>query len=275
MRLFLVPISTKRAFIYCRAPTALKAGYVDRITNKAAETWAKWERAEKGWKKHLVSYGHVILQRIPYEEWGLKSIPPLNVSREIQEAQQQKKIDVMFPGNAIKAENVLDVLRKLGTERQELHRSKMWWCIGLSPLTAPIAIIPLIPNLPFFYLMYRAWSHWRALSGSKHLIHLLDLNLINLHAFPELENFYSSRIAKAKSAKKNGKVYESKEEPVTKNDKESSHEQLLLAMEDGQELGKILETPGIAIEVERAVLQVGQKLNGDEEKDTNQGKKSS
>lgn len=143
MRFFLVPISTKRAFIYCRPPKTIKAGYVDRATNKAAETWAKWEKAEKGWKKQLVSYGQVILQRIPYEEWGLKSIPPLNQSRQIQEAQQKQKIDVMFPKNAIKSEDVLGILRKLGTERQELHRRKMWWCIGIAPLTAPIAIIPV------------------------------------------------------------------------------------------------------------------------------------
>lgn len=143
MRFFLVPISTKRAFIYCRPPKTLKTGYVDRLTNKAAETWAKWESAEKGWQKRLVTYGHVILQRIPYEEWGLKSIPPLNVSREIQEAHQKEKIDVMFPRNAIKPQDVPDVLRKLGTERQDLHRRRMWWCLGIAPLTAPVAIIPV------------------------------------------------------------------------------------------------------------------------------------
>lgn len=148
MRLFLVPISTRRAFVYCRpSPTALTTGYLDRITNKAAETWASWEAAERGWKKKLVTYGHVVLQRIPYEEWGLKSIPPLNTQRQIEEASPaaklQKPVDVMFPGNAIKQESVLGVLRTLGTERQDLHRRRMWWCIGIAPLTAPIAILPV------------------------------------------------------------------------------------------------------------------------------------
>ena len=143
MRFFLVPISTKRAFVYCRAPKTIKTGYLDRATTKAADLWASWEKADKGWKKQLVSYGHVILQRIPYEEWGLKSIPPLNESRQIQEAQQKQKIDVMFPKNAIKSDAVLGILRQLGTERQELHRRRMLWCIGIAPLTAPIAIIPV------------------------------------------------------------------------------------------------------------------------------------
>ncbi|EED21568.1 conserved hypothetical protein [Talaromyces stipitatus ATCC 10500] len=276
MRFFLVPISTKRAFIYCRPPKTVNTGYVDRATNKAAEIWANWEKSEKGWKKQLVNYGHVILQRIPYEEWGLKSIPPLNASREIQEAQQKQKMDVMYPKNAIKSEDVFGILRKLGTERQELHRRRMWWCIGIAPLTAPIAIIPLVPNIPFFYLVYRAWSHWRAWSGSKHLIHLLDLNLINPHAFPELENFYATRLSKngvpayqEKDNINNSNEHTNKDaETNTSTSKADAptDERLLLEMKDGKELGEILETPAIAIEVERAVLQVGQKLKLEEEK---------
>lgn len=116
---------------------------MDRATTKAADLWASWENAEKGWKKQLVSYGHIILQRISYEEWGLKSISPLNESRQIQEAHQEQKIDVMFPKNVIKSDDVLGTLSKLGTERQELHRRKMWWCIGIAPVTAPVAISPV------------------------------------------------------------------------------------------------------------------------------------
>jgi hypothetical protein len=143
MRLFLVPISTRRAFVYCRSPKALKTSWLDRITNKASETWEGWEKADKGWRKTLVSYGHVVLQRIDYEEWGLKSIPPLSAQRQIEETRERQPVDVVFPGNAIKADKVLDILRKLGTERQDHHRRKMWWSIGLCPVTAPIAILPV------------------------------------------------------------------------------------------------------------------------------------
>lgn len=143
MRLFLVPISTRRAFVYCRSPNILNASFLDKITAKAAETWEKWERADKGWKKTLVSYGHVVLQRIPYEEWGLKSIPPLSAQRQIEETRERKPVDVVFPRNVIKPENVLGILSRLGTERQDHHRRKLWWSIGLAPLTLPIAVIPL------------------------------------------------------------------------------------------------------------------------------------
>lgn len=148
-----------------------------------------------------------------------------------------------------------------------------------------------VPNVPFFYLVYRAWSHWRgksdfpsvdnclltviiAWSGSKHLIHLLDLNLISPHAFPELENFYATRLQKngvpghqmKSSNTTKGTNTNDEKTASTPQDEAPAAERLLLEMKDGEELGKILETPAIAIEVERAVLQVGQKLKLDEEK---------
>lgn len=55
-------------------------------------------------------------------------------------------------------------------------------------------------------------------------------------------------------------------ETAAPKDEAAAEERLLLEVKDGEELGKILETPAIAIEVERAVLQVGQKLKLDEEK---------
>jgi hypothetical protein len=144
MRLFLIPISTKRAFVYC-PPGKLtqKPSILDRVTSKAAKTWEKWERADKGWRKKLVAYGNVILQRIPYQEWGLKSIPPYNTWRQFQQVLGKKEVEVVYPGNAIKSERVFDVLRTLGTERQEHHRKKMWWSFLIAPLTAPIALIPV------------------------------------------------------------------------------------------------------------------------------------
>jgi len=146
MRLFLVPISTRRALIYSQPLSkqlSKNLSYIDRITKKAAETWAKWEEAQSGWKKWLVKYGNRVQQRIPFEEWGLKSIPPLSTQREIDEARQEKKVEVLYPGNAIKPDNILGELRKIATERQDLHRRRMWWSFIIAPLTAPIALIPL------------------------------------------------------------------------------------------------------------------------------------
>ncbi|PGH06320.1 hypothetical protein AJ79_06563 [Helicocarpus griseus UAMH5409] len=246
MRLYLVPISTGRSLLYCKrinTQAAKELGRIDRITHKASATWAKWEEADGGWKKSLVVYGNRVLQRIPYEEWGLKSVPPLNTRRETEELEKHTPVDLVYPQNVIKQSKVLDLLRKLATERQSLHRNRMWWSIIIAPLTAPIALIPLIPNIPFFYFVYRGWSHWRALSGSKHLCFLLDNNLINPVSLPALEKHYA----------KNPAINENKTDDKNRG---SKSEVILLKEADGKKLAKILGPPELAPEVERAVWQV-------------------
>jgi hypothetical protein len=167
MRLFLLPISARRTLIYCDKQKATKRlaaatqsisksqekpnerppeqSYLDRITAKAASTWTGWERAEGGWQKTLTVYGNALLRRIPYEEWGLKSFPPLHGS--LLEAYKSGKrplpIDVLFPGSFLPKAMVPSVLQTLATERQELHRRRMWGSAIGAPLTLPFALVPV------------------------------------------------------------------------------------------------------------------------------------
>lgn len=146
MRLFLIPISTRRALLYSRPlnkDLPKELSITDRITNKAAETWAKWEEIDKGWKKRLVTWGNSVQQRIPFEEWGLKSIPSLKAQRRINESDADRKVNVFFPGNAIRKEKLYSILQTLAKERQDLHRKRMWWSFIVAPVTAPIALIPV------------------------------------------------------------------------------------------------------------------------------------
>ncbi|KAK2751535.1 hypothetical protein FQN55_000256 [Onygenales sp. PD_40] len=260
MRLYLVPISTGRSLLYCKrveTQAAKQLSRIDKITDKASATWAKWEEADGGWKKSLVLYGNRVLQRIPYEEWGLKSVPPLSTRRETEELKAHTPVDLVYPKNVIKESKVLGLLRQLATERQSLHRRRMWWSIIIAPLTAPIALIPVIPNIPFFYFVYRGWSHWRALSGSQHLCFLLDNNLINPCSLPALEQHYaqnpvlnSERITEIKDEK------DEHGSPEADRQGENPVDGLLLKESDGKKLAKILGPPELAMEVERAVGQV-------------------
>ncbi|KAF7113697.1 hypothetical protein CNMCM5793_003053 [Aspergillus hiratsukae] len=258
MRLFVVPISTQRALIYSRPLSrdiAKELSVLDRVTNKAAETWAKWEEADKGWKKHLVTWGNKVQQRIPFEEWGLKSIPSLKAQRRLDKSFETKKVDVLFPGNAIKADKLRTILRKIATERQDLHRKKMWWSLIAAPFTAPIALIPVVPNIPFFYLAYRGWSHWRALNGSRHLEYLVEKDLLNPVSFPGLEQLYAKRVARVLGTNDSEKPASSMVEEV-----ERSEDKLLLDMADARKLASILDAPELALEAERAIFQVGESL---------------
>ncbi len=146
MRLYLLPISTRRTLIYCQrlnVQTAEKQSWLDKGTTKAAALWASWEKKESGWQKKVVVYGNQALKRIPYEEWGLKSIPPLSTRRKTEELSGKEKVEVCFPGTLIPDGTVLEVLRKLGTERQQLHKRRIFWSFVGMPIVAPFALVPM------------------------------------------------------------------------------------------------------------------------------------
>ncbi|MCJ1286295.1 hypothetical protein MMC26_005640 [Xylographa opegraphella] len=200
MRLFLLPISTRRSLIYCQRlniQLTSQETYVEKVTARAGATWVKWESADSGWQKKLTGWGNELFKRIPFEEWGLKSIPPLSTRRPAEDVPGQEETDVIYPPSVIKPGTVFDVLQKLATERQSLHRKRMWGSIAGMPVTIPFGLIPILPNIPFFYLVWRAWSHWRAFSGSKHVEHLLQEGLIKSAPSDLLSRIYSLQANKS------------------------------------------------------------------------------
>ncbi|KAH0539139.1 hypothetical protein FGG08_004311 [Glutinoglossum americanum] len=142
MRLFLLPISTKRALIYCekssKLPTDRKT-LLDKATTKAAQIWLQWEKSNKKWQKTVTEYGNKAFQRIPFEEWGLKSIPPLSPRRRAEGASGKKvestdhkrtalsgskHLEFLLDNNLIKPSPspTLDELYSAGIS----HKSKQW-----------------------------------------------------------------------------------------------------------------------------------------------------
>jgi hypothetical protein len=153
MRLFLLPISTRRTLIYCQRlnvtttdqQSSFAARWLDKGTTKAASIWASWEKKESGWQRWLVDKGNAALRRIPYEEWGLKSIPPLSARRKAEELKEKEKgkAEISFPQTLIQEETVTEILWKLGTERQQLHRGTLIRCFIGMPIVAPLGLIPV------------------------------------------------------------------------------------------------------------------------------------
>jgi len=147
MRLFLLPISTHRTLIYCQRTARdglhAKPSLVDRATTKANEIWAEFEKSDTTWKRKVTQYGNVLLRRIPFEEWGLKTIPPLSAKRRQAELSGKEKVEVLFPGLFLRQSRPDAELKKLAIERQDLHRRRMWWSIIAFPFTLPFALLPV------------------------------------------------------------------------------------------------------------------------------------
>lgn len=101
-----------------------------------------------------------------------------------------------------------------------------------------------IPNIPFFYLVYRAWSHWCALSGSKHLQFLLDKNLLQPVNSGVLDGVYAQSF------------------PVKKPDPNSKEvgDSMLLTVPMARSIAETLQVPELTVELERAIWQVSTSL---------------
>ncbi|RVX75751.1 hypothetical protein B0A52_00107 [Exophiala mesophila] len=255
MRLFLLPLSTRQALVYCqraaKAPGA-ESSYGEKIQQKAAETWAKWETAKSGWKKQIVTYGNRGLQRIPYQEWSLKSFPPSNPNLQAEHLVQGKRFDVIYPGNVMRQEDVPRVLARLARERKQLHWNRFIGSMVAIPFTVPFALIPIIPNVPFFYAVYRCWSHWRALKGSDHLDFILDHRLIKPQSPDHIEELYQQV---APHSPDFHFVTASQIEDGT-----APPDQLILTADSHDLVAKTLGVPELSGEIERAVWQVERQL---------------
>lgn len=146
MRLFLLPISTRRTLLYCQkidVPATQKLSISDRIQDKAVRTWAEWEKGGYKWQRSVVYYGNRALRRIPYEEWGLKSVPPLSQRQKQVELKGDDKVEVVYPQDLIPQEKVSKILDTLAKEREKLHWKRLLGCFAGMPLTIPVGILPV------------------------------------------------------------------------------------------------------------------------------------
>lgn len=146
MRLFLLPINSRNTLIYAQRlnkQLTSKKTRVELISIKASERWTLWESYDKGWQKKVTTWGNQLLARVPYQEWGLKSIPPLSARRSQNEIKGEEKIELLFPGSTLPSTRVPDVLQTLVTERQAFHRQRMIWTLVGMPFTIPFALLPV------------------------------------------------------------------------------------------------------------------------------------
>ncbi|KAF4552801.1 putative mitochondrial K+-H+ exchange-related protein [Elsinoe fawcettii] len=270
MRIFLLPISTRRTLIYCeKLPSTSPASssllpfplatFPDRIVARANTTWADWERVPTGWKKTLTTYGNRAFARIPFEEWGLKSLPALHEGTK----ERAERTEVVYPGRFMEGGKVMETLRRLSTEREGLHKRRLVGSVVAMPFTIPVGLIPVLPNVPFIYLAFRAWSHYKAWYGGRYLAWLLGKGWVVPRESRVLDELYARGLLDAGKAKGDGKVKARLQDKEVdrlarevKENEADGQEILILKAWNGQAIAEEFKLPEMEVEIERAVEQV-------------------
>lgn len=94
--------------------------------------------------KKVTVYGNKLFQRLPHEEWGLKSIPPLSKIRRAKELEGMESVQVEYPESILKQDMVEKTLRKFGAkERQAFHTKWLWASILGMPISLPAGLVPM------------------------------------------------------------------------------------------------------------------------------------
>lgn len=100
------------------------------------------------------------------------------------------------------------------------------------------------------------------MNGSQHLEFIVEKNLLNPITLPELELLYAQRASSALDDTPMGKPAAEMVE-----DMEQSDDRVLLKMSDAKKLATILEAPELALEAERAIIQVSERLEAQKKRE--------
>jgi len=210
------------------------------------------------------------MDKIPFEEWALKSIDPPSISSKIPPAEgprdksqtgstteSEEKIQaitLLYPGSLCVERELMSGLQRAMAEHEPYHRKWMKMNIFLSPLTLPCAIVPLVPNLPFFYMMWRSWSHWRAYKASRYLNQMIASGHVRPLPSPILDSLYAG------AGKKEATGTDRK--PRNKQDTIPANSEVILSQEMVLQLQKQLDLPPeSAVEISRGIHQAQQRLD--------------
>ena len=105
-------------------------------------------------------------------------------------------------------------------------------------------------------MVFRAWSHWRALAGSKHLEFLLENKLLTAKPSKVLDELYAT----GKRSFDAGSFASSEESLDSKQE-----EKMVLHKSDGKRISEALGIPELDLELDRAVWQVEKALKAEME----------
>ncbi|CAL9732249.1 hypothetical protein MOUN0_N05644 [Monosporozyma unispora] len=216
VKLIAIPINTKKTFVYFKHSDHLTnkksklIKWEQTIVQKCKNVWAKMEKSPKRINMKTVSLVNQYMNRIPWQENSLLSIPGENyiMKRIAQEepntlktmtAKQYKRIDPppklvpisIYSPNNLKSNKLMTQLTELSQWGLKYHLREVYKCILLLPLTVPIILVPIVPNVPGFYLTYRIYCNMKAYLGAKHLHRIIKDDMCTFKQNDEYDKIIS------------------------------------------------------------------------------------
>ncbi|KAI0755374.1 mitochondrial K+-H+ exchange-related-domain-containing protein [Daedaleopsis nitida] len=163
---------------------------------KASDMWANLGKAPEGnWKRRAFLYGERLVDRLDFEELALKSLDPSlgprlsNIVPHGSNYSFSPVIPLVYPPSVCMSP--VPDFDSLLEKRTPRHTKGFWFWLAVTPLTAPLKLIPIIPNFPFFFCVWRSWSHYRAYKASQYLEGFLHRGAIVSEASAALDAIYA------------------------------------------------------------------------------------
>ncbi|CCH58385.1 hypothetical protein TBLA_0A05920 [Henningerozyma blattae CBS 6284] len=272
VKIIVLPITRDKSFVYFKHTEEVKnkqsriIKYENWLNVKAGNYWLKLNNSPKSYNKKIVRWVNFFLDKIPWQEHSLRSIPRENyilkrikyntgqeklmtnnkyIQESLKNSMKVTPINIYYPNELMNANQVKEQLNRLIVRGTKYHLRYIFYCILGIQFTLPIVLVPIVPNIPGFYLAYRAYCNFQAYLGAKHIGTLLNDPI----------NGTSNVQVSFKGINNYSKYFQTNINTKEQQINEFSHEIFLQDKDSRDQLLSFLQLPEMKKELEKAIHQ--------------------
>ncbi|CCH42334.1 hypothetical protein BN7_1878 [Wickerhamomyces ciferrii] len=227
-KILVIPITQNKSYIHFKFNEnlinndSLIVKYENKLSNIALKGWTRLKDSDKSYNQKIVHYVEKFLERTPWSENSLISIPSkATILRQAFEENNKDdnkpdskpsilllndtdielnnkgenllNIPVYYPGSLMSSTQLKNELLTLSSKGQTYHKKQMILNgIGI-PISLPFMLVPVIPNIPGFYLAYRLYCNLKAFLGAEHLEQIAKRGDLSFLDHEILDQIYSKQ----------------------------------------------------------------------------------
>lgn len=220
VKLIAIPITSNKTYVHFKHSDQISnkksklIRWEQTVVKKCKHFWSKMEKSPKPINIKIVSLVRQYMNRIPWQEDSLLSIPGEHyIMKRIQQEASSKMEGVVktmtakqymqtspppklvpvsiYHPDTLSSEKLTSQLNELSRLGLKYHIKEIYKCLLILPFTLPLALVPIVPNIPGFYLSYRIYCNLKAYMGAKHLQKMLKDDMITFKQIKEYNDIIS------------------------------------------------------------------------------------